>query len=100
MTKEEERIEAMSEILNDLEIQLPEDKIKELTDAFTTHLEMEREMDNYQFIGGKSECDECKKKTNEILELKHDIKIYKKSVCDRRKAEDVWIEGDSVMYRK
>lgn len=97
---EKERIEAMQTILDDMGINsLTEDQVKELTKSFLLHLEMEREMQSYQFSVVKSECVECKSLKAELKEANRRVDVYHKNVCERRKTEDVWIEGDRVMFR-
>lgn len=93
------RIEAMTHILSDLGIRLSQADVETIVENFSNHIEMEREMESYRHVGGgKSECDNCKRLTSENKDLKKEVEIYQNSVKQRRHAERVWIEGDSVKY--
>ena len=98
MSNESIRIECMSEILNEYGISATEEQIKQIVEDFYSHIEMEREMSSYQYIGQKEECSKCKIFEAEIKYLKNDIDVYRKSVMIRRKTDQVWIEKGSVMY--
>lgn len=100
MKQLEQRIDAMNEILNDLEISIPEQKVKELTEAFTTHLELEREIQSNQFIGHTNECATCASLKSKLEAITKERDIYHDSVCQRRNTSDVWIENDRVMFNK
>lgn len=100
MGRVKERIEAMTTILEDMGIKIiSEDQIKELTDSFCLHLEMEAEMDNNSHVFYKRECAECEKLKRDISNQKKIIDVYHNSVCKRRNTEEVWIEGDDVKFR-
>lgn len=101
MTQTEERIEAMHEILNHLAIEISDSKVKELTEAFTLHLEMEREMSSYQYIPSKhdkGDCSECKSLKYKLEQMTAERDVYHNSVCRRRNTTDVWLEGDDVRF--
>lgn len=98
MTKESIRVEIMSEILSELGISATNEQIKQITENFSSHIEMENELSSYQHIGHKEECIKCKRLESEIKQLERNIDIYRKSVMKRRNTDDVWIENGTVMY--
>lgn len=98
MSKELIRIEVMTEILSEAGVSATPEQIKNITEDFAYHIEMEREMDSYQHIGGKEECRQCKSLEGKIKELEKETEVFRNSVKQRRHAQRVWIEGDSVMY--
>jgi hypothetical protein len=98
MSKESIRIDCMSEILEELGISASNEQIKEIVDLFVGHLEFENEQDFNQFSGSVIECDKCKSMVSKINQLNSEIEIYKTSVKNRRKTDNVWIENGEVMY--
>lgn len=98
MSKQEIRIECLSEIFEELGIVATQEQIKTIVEDFSTHIEMESELSSYQHIGHKEECSMCKNLEYELNESKRENEVFRKSVMERRKTDRVWIEGDSVMY--
>lgn len=99
MSKESTRIEAMIEILDSLNISLTEEEISVLVRDFTLHLEMEREIEMTPHIDYKPQCNKCKALEQELKDMTKQRDIYHSNVCKRRNTKDVWIEGETVMYR-
>lgn len=102
MTRQELRTEAMAEILSDMGIDLTPEQVKQIAADFYLHIEMEREMESYQFIGGgERKCDKCESLKKEIKELNGDIEICLEGVRQRRRTKDVWIDRTykTVMYK-
>lgn len=67
MSKQEQRTEALSEILDGLGIGIPADGIADIARDFSLHLEMEQEMSSYQHLGAhKEDCKECERLKNEL----------------------------------
>lgn len=99
MKRTKERIEALSEIFNDNSIQATEQQIKQIVEDFSNHIEMESEMDSYQHVGHKEVCKNCQSLESKLKSITRERDVYHKSVCKRRGTEDVWIEGDSVMFK-
>jgi len=100
MSKKEIRIECVSEIFEELGIIATNEQIEKIVDDFSMHIEMEGELDSYQHLGHKEECSNCKRLEVELDEAKRQVEVFTNSVKQRRKTDDVWIEGDSVMYSK
>jgi len=98
MKREEINAQVLQEILGDLGIDITPEQAKEVSDGFIHHLQMEREMDSYQFSGHKQECDKCKRLESELKDVKRREAIYENSVKERTGAEFVYIEGDRVKY--
>lgn len=99
MTKTKIRIESMTEILETLGVKATEEQVAQIVEDFSLHIEMEGEMESYQHSGYKEPCKQCAKLEYELSAIKKERDIYHKNVCVRRNTEDVWIEGDTVMYR-
>jgi predicted nucleic-acid-binding Zn-ribbon protein len=98
MSKQEIRIECMSEIFEELGIIATKEQIEKVVEDFSTHIEMEGELSSYQHIGHKEECSKCKNLEYKLNESERQNEVFRKSVMSRRKTDSVWIEGDSVMY--
>ena len=98
MSKNEIRIECMSEIFEELGITATQEQIEKVVEDFSTHIEMESELSSYQHIGHKEECSKCKNLEYKLSESERENQVFRKSVMERRKTDKVWIEGDSVMY--
>ena len=98
-----ERIEAMSDILQDLGIELTLEQIERIVEDFSVHIEMEREMSFYS-TGGfpskeKSKCKECENLKSEIKRLENREEVFIQNVKRRRNCDEVWIEKGNVMYK-
>jgi len=93
-----ERIESLAEILENLGVVATEDQIKQISEDFALHLEMESEMCGHQHDTYKEPCPNCKRLEQENKTLSKDIEAYQDSVKRRRNARDVWIDNGSVMY--
>jgi len=93
------RIESLTEILETLGVTATQEQIKQIVEDFSLHIEMEHEMESYQHIGYKEKCSKCEKLEHDLKAVRKERDIYHKNVCIRRKTEDVWIEGDTVMFR-
>ena len=100
MTKEEIRIECLSEILSDMGLQATPEQVEKIVNDFSFHIEMEREMDSYQHFGHKEECQKCKKLKAELSEVKKERDVYHDSVKRRRSASSVWVQDGEVRYEK
>ena len=99
-TKESIRIEVLAEILESVGLTATEDQLKNISEDFALHLEMENEMDSYAHVGTvRRICSDCKIKESEIEKMKEREEVFVNSVKIRRNAQEVWIEGSSVMYR-
>lgn len=92
------RIEAMSEILYSVGIIATPEQIATIVKDFSFHIDMEREMSSYQHVGFKEECSKCKSLESQLKEVKAERDVYQNSVKQRRHANNVWIEGDTVRY--
>ncbi len=95
-----ERIECLSEILEEIGVKATSEQIKQIAEDYALHLEMESEISSYQFIGGSSKCEKCERLEKEIKRKESEILIYQNSIKKRRNAERVWLEGDAVMYER
>lgn len=93
------RIESLSEIFETLGIIATKEQIEQVVEDFSLHIEMEHEMESYQYIGYKESCSNCKRLENELATVKRERDIYHENVCRRRNTSDVWIEGNDVMFR-
>lgn len=100
MSNNQIRIECMADLFEELQIKATPEQIESIVKDFMHHLDMEQEMSNYQHVGHKPECDKCRKMQSEIDELKYENKVFRNSVKQRRGAERVWIQNDTVMYEK
>lgn len=100
MSKEQIRIEALADILQELNIDLPTDQIKQIAKDFAYHMEMEQEMSSGYVAPYKPSCDKCKSLEYKIADLEKENEVFRNSVKQRRGASQVWIEGDSVRYEK
>jgi hypothetical protein len=98
MTKQELRIECLIEILDTVGISATLEQVEKISESFSLHLEMENELESYQYTGHKEECLKCKRLEDELKSANNTIKIYHNNVVKRRKTERVWIDGDTVMY--
>jgi hypothetical protein len=94
------RIEAMDDILAGLGIKVTPEQIETIVDDFSGHMDMESEMESYAHVGYKEPCRKCERLESQLRSITEERDIYHKNVCIRRKTTDVWIEGDTVMYRK
>lgn len=100
MAKNKEiRIESLTEILETLGVSATQEQIAQIVEDFSLHIEMESEMESYQHVSYKEKCSKCEKLEHELKVVRNERDIYHKNVCTRRKTEDVWIEGDAVMFR-
>jgi len=100
MTKNKNiRIESLTEILETLGVKATDEQIAQIVDDFSLHIEMEGEMESYQHVGYKEPCRTCEKLQHELNAVKKERDIYHSNVCKRRNTDDVWIEGDTVMFR-
>ena len=88
----------MSEIFEELGIIATKEQIDKVVDDFSTHIEMESEISSYQHIGYKEECSKCKALEYKLNEAEREREVFRKSVMERRRTNNVWIEGDSVIY--
>lgn len=99
MSYRELRVEAMRDIFENMGLSISAEDAAKISDDFSHHIDMEREMQSYQHVSTSSaKCDKCEILKREIKELEAQNKVYNNSVKSRRKAERVWIEGDTVMY--
>lgn len=100
MSNHNDRIEAMTEILSDAGIEASADQIKDISEAFALHLEMEREIGfNQHFRRSEEACSKCSSLTRKLKEANEIIEVYRSSVMARRNASEVWIENDEVKYK-
>jgi len=95
-----ERIEAMSDILHELGIEATPMQIEELTEDFSLHLEMEKEISSYAHVGGTDKCDKCESLKSQLKTANECVDVYHNSVMKRNQASRVWLEGDVVMYER
>jgi len=98
MSKQEIRIECLSEILEEVGLTASKEQIEKIVNDFSMHLEMENELSSYQHVGYKEECSKCKILEDKLRVLEKENKVFSNSVKQRRKTDIVWIEGDYVMY--
>lgn len=94
-----ERIECLSEILEEIGVKATDEQIKQIAEDYALHLEMESEMSSYQFVGGSQKCDECERLKKQVAQKENEITKYRNSVKKRRNASDVWLDGDDVIYK-
>ena len=99
MTRKEENIEALSEILSDYGVVATDEQIKGIAEAFENHLDAMSEMYLNQHLGGKSECAECKRLKMKIDELCEVIGVFEGSVKARTGARVVWVDKQSKVVR-
>jgi hypothetical protein len=99
MTKQEIRFECLSEIFEELGIVATQEQIKKVVEDFSLHIEMEGEMESHRHFGHKEKCAECERLKDKLKSEEEKVSIYHKSVCERRKTEDVWIENGTAMYK-
>jgi hypothetical protein len=99
MKNKDIRIESLTEILETLGVSATPEQISQIVEDFSLHIEMEHEMESYQHVGYVEPCKKCSSLQYELNAVKKERDIYHKNVCQRRKTEDVWIEGDTVMFR-
>ena len=79
------RIEALHNIMEDLGIKLPDDKVSKIAEDFYHHIEMERELSMTPYIHeGEKSCAKCQAKKLEIADLNKQIEAYQQSVRNRR----------------
>lgn len=94
-----DRIEALSEILENMNINLTDIQIKELEEAFSLHIEMEAEMESYQHVAHVDKCGTCEVLKKEIAGLKYEVEVYQKGVKKRHpRAAYVYVENGDVKY--
>ena len=93
-----ERIECLSEILEEIGVKATSEQIKQIAEDYALHLEMESEISSYQFVGGSQKCDECERLKKQVTQKEYEITKYQNSVKRRRNASDVWLDGNNVMY--
>lgn len=94
-----ERLEALAEILENMNINLNNIQIKELEEAFSVHIEMEAEMESYQHIRHNEKCLNCETLKKEISGLRYEVEIYQEGVKKRHpRASYVYIEDGDVKY--
>lgn len=98
MNNKEIRIECMSDILSEIDVDLTHEQIKKIVDDFSDHIEMENELSSYQHVGFKETCRECESLKYKLKESEKENEVFRKSVKQRRHADHVWIEGDTVKY--
>ena len=98
MKREIERIETMTEIISELNISATEEQIKKIVSDFSLHIEMENELNSYQHISHEKDCTNCKILQEKLKTITKERDIYHNSVRQRRNTDQVWIEGDSIMY--
>lgn len=96
----EERIECLSEILEEIGVKATSSQIIQIAEDYALHLEMESEMSSHQFGGGNSKCEKCERLEKEIKQKEIEISKYQNSVKKRRNAERVWLDGDEVRYER
>ena len=95
-----ERIECLSEILEEIGLKATDEQIKQIAEDYALHLEMESEISSYQFVGGSSKCEKCERLEKQIKQKDSEITKYQNSVKKRRNAESVWLDGDDVRYER
>lgn len=96
----QENIDALAEIFQEHGISVTCEQIESISEDFEGHLDMMREMESHRFLGSKKpECESCKRLRQELTEMTKQRDIYHKNVCVRRETTDVWIDGETVMYR-
>ena len=93
-----ERIECLTEILEEAGVKATDEQIKTIAEDFAFHLEMEREMSSYQHIGGSNECVRCERLKKQVAEKENEVLKYQNSVKKRRNASSVWLDGNDVKY--
>lgn len=98
MSKEIIRIECLFEIFEDIGLTATEEQVKQISEDYALHLEMENEMETYQHIGIEESCGKCASLKTEVVTHIREINVYKDSVKKRRSASNVWIENGDVLY--
>ena len=93
-----ERIECLTEILEEAGVKATDEQIKTIAEDFALHLEMESEMNSYQHTGGSNECDKCEQLKRQVAKKENEILKYQNSVKKRRNASSVWLDGNDVRY--
>lgn len=91
--------EAMAEILAELGIKMPEGTVKQLTDAYDNHLTCMADMQFERHRGGSDFCPHCNAKSEALASAMKQIEVFKNSVKRRRGCDEVWIEGEDVMWK-
>lgn len=93
-----ERIECLSEILEEIGVKATDEQIKQIAEDYALHLEMESEISSYKHIGGAEKCIECERLKEQISQKENEISKYQNSVKKRRNASSVWLDGNDVRY--
>lgn len=98
MNKESLRIEAMSEILEEVGVEATPEQVKRIVSDFSGALEVEGESFG-DYVSFKQESSqECIDLKNKIKLLEADLEIYRNSVRKRTGARNVYIAGEQVKY--
>lgn len=94
------RVEALSEILEEIGVSLSKEQIEQVAKDFGNHIDMEREVASYSvaFSGRDQPCRECESLKSKLKDAEKENEVFRNSVKQRRHADRVWIQGDSVMY--
>lgn len=93
----EERIECLTEILEEIGIEATYSQVKQIAEDFALHIEMEREMASYGHTSlSPAKCGECEKLRNELKNSERQINIYNDFIKRDKKASFVYINGNEV----
>jgi hypothetical protein len=101
MSRESIRVDVLSELLEGLNVSLTREQIEQLASDFYGHIEMEREIESYQFMGSKT-CSGCEEKRREIDKLEHKLNLFIDAAVKFSRVTDGWasIENDRVVINQ
>ncbi len=92
------RVDCMADMFEEQGIVATREQIEAITKDFAYHMDMEREMDSYAHAGPMA-CDKCKSKDAKLKDLEDELNTFKKGLRRHKKADAVWLEGDTIVYR-
>jgi hypothetical protein len=94
MTKAQVRSDTLGDLLAEFGVQLTQEQLDIISDEFAGHIEMEREMDSYQFIGPIT-CNKCIAKQKIIDELESNINVLSSKIIElARVPHDCYVSVD------
>lgn len=84
MTIAQLRSDTLGELLAEFGVQLTQEQLDRVSKDFAGHMEMEREMASYQFIG-PTICQECTSRQRTIDKLERDISALSGKIIELAK---------------
>ena len=91
-----ERIESLSQILEEYGVTANEEQIEKIVDDFSLHIEMEAEMASYGHVDRSGKCDKCEQLQKKLDSERSDSEVYRKFIMKAKRLSWVGVENGTI----